>query len=294
MNVMENIYITEAQTDYELIDSGEGFKLERFSDVRISRPDPQALWKKSQPELEWKNISASFEQTAGRGKWHHNKPFPEPWQISLNDINFILKPSVFKHVGVFPEQTVHSKWLSEKITTEINSGRKISVLNLFGYTGGLSLACAKVGANVCHVDSAQFAVDSAVANRDASGLRDAPIRFIVEDVRKFVEREIRRGNTYDVICMDPPVYGKGTKDEVWKIEEDLIPLLSKIKKLISNEPLAIILNGYASSYSHITYAQMLLVAVGDMKGTMVSGELAIKESMAGRLLPAGIFARYEF
>lgn len=298
---MENIFVTEKFDDYELLDSGEGQKLERFGSARISRPDPQALWKKSLPESEWKNSDAHFEQTEGRGKWRHNKPFPEPWQIEVGGINFILKPSVFKHIGIFPEQSVHWEWLREKIqtrhelrigTNDTNEKKKISVLNLFGYTGGASLSSAKAGAEVVHVDASQFAVDCATANRDASGLSEAPIRFILEDVRKFVEREIRRGSKYDIICMDPPVYGKGTKDEVWKLEEDLVPLLSKIKKLLSDKPLAIILNGYASGYSHVTYAQMLSDITKDLDGQVTSGELAIKQSNSNRLLPAGIFARW--
>ena len=290
---MENIYVTEASKDYELIDSGDGRKLERFGEVVISRPDPQVLWQKSQSESVWKDNSAVFDQSTGRGRWKHTKPFPEPWQVSLSGINFILKPSIFKHIGIFPEQSFHWDWLSKKIESRVLSGQKVSVLNLFSYTGGLSLACAKVGATVCHVDASQFATDSAIINRDASGLSDAPIRFIVEDVRKFVEREIRRGNKYDVICMDPPVYGKGTKDEIWKIEEDIVPLLEKIKKIISEIPLAIILNGYASNYSHITYAQILSGVTKDLNGKIISGDLAIKESKEGRLLPAGIFARWE-
>ncbi len=306
---MENIFIAEKFADYELLDSGEGGKLERFGVVKISRPDPQALWQKSLPETEWKNVDAHFEQTEGRGKWHHNKPFPEPWQISLGGINFILKPSVFKHIGVFPEQSVHWQWLTDKIKYEYtnnanlrmatNEEGKISVLNLFGYTGGASLACAKAGISamvdiqIVHVDASQFAVDCAVANRDASGLSDAPIRFIVEDVRKFVEREIRRGNKYDIICIDAPVYGKGAKDEVWKLEEDLVPLLANIKKLLSDLPLAVLLNGYASGYSHVTYAQMLSDITKDLSGKITSGELAISQSNSDRLLPAGIFARFE-
>lgn len=292
IRAMDTIYIIKESKDYELLDSGEGYKLERFGDVRISRPDPQALWKKEFPETEWKNVLASFNQHLGKGKWKNTEPFPLDWKVTLEGITFLLKPAIFKHVGVFPEQAFHWKWLGDKIKKEVEKGQKIKVLNLFGYTGGSSLACSLAGAEVCHVDSSEFAVDLAMKNRDASGLKDKPIRFIVEDVRKFVEREIRRGNTYDVIIMDPPVYGKGTKKEVWNLETDLPPFLSNVKKLLSKNPLALLINGYSSLYSHITYAQMLSDMTKDFNGEVISGELAI-ESKSGRLLPAGIFARFE-
>lgn len=292
IRAMNTIYTIKNLKDYELIDSGEGYKLERFGDVVISRPDPQALWKKELSESEWKKVLASFNQVSGKGKWKNNEPFPTDWKVTLEDITFLLKPAIFKHVGVFPEQSVHWKWLGDKIKSEVESGKKIKVLNLFGYTGGSSLACSLAGAEVCHVDSSEFAVDLAMKNRDESGLKEKPIRFIVEDVRKFVERELRRGNTYDVIIMDPPVYGKGVKNEVWNLEADFPPFLSKVKKLLSDNPLAVLINGYSSLYSHITYSQMLSDVTKDFDGTITSGELAL-ESKSGRLLPAGIFARFE-
>lgn len=289
---MNTIYTTKGGEGYELLDSGEGYKLERFGDVRISRPDPQALWKKELPEAEWKKVLAIFDQHIGKGKWKNNEPFPVDWKVTLEDINFLLKPAIFKHVGVFPEQAIQWRWLKEVVKNEVGKGNKVKVLNLFGYTGGSTLACALEGAEVCHVDSSEFAVDLAMKNRDASGLKDKPIRFIVEDVRKFVEREIRRGNIYDIIIMDPPVYGKGVKKEVWNLETDFPPFLKNIKKLLSKKPLAILLNGYASGYSHITYAQILSDITNNLEGKVVSGELAL-ETKSGRLLPAGIFARFE-
>jgi len=291
---MNEILITKKSADYELLDSGDLRKLERFGDFVLSRPDPQALWRKSLPESAWQNADATFVQTAGRGKWKNKKTFPEPWQVSLGGVNFILKPSVFKHVGVFPEQSANWRWLAEKISSRVSSGRQVSVLNLFGYTGGATVSAGKAGASVCHVDSSQFAVDCAVANRDASGLASAPIRFIVDDVKKFVEREIRRGQKYDCIVLDPPVYGKGTKKEVWNLETNLAPLLSQLPKLLSDKPLAILLSGYASGYSHISYAQILSDITKDLGGKIFSGELAIQESETERLLPAGIFACCEF
>ena len=235
---MQNILITEKSTDYELVDSGDGEKLERYG----------------------------------------------------NGLTFQLQRLPSKHRGLFPEQGVQWKWLEDKISS---SNRKISVLNLFGYTGGASLACAKAGADVCHVDSSEFAVDLAHTNMKLSLLSDKKIRFIVDDVRKFVEREIKRGNKYDVILMDPPVYGKGAKGEVWKIEEDLMPLLSRLRNILSESPLAIVLNGYASGYSSITYAQMLEEVAKNLRGKISHGELVIKESSGTRVLTCGIYARFE-
>jgi 23S rRNA (cytosine1962-C5)-methyltransferase len=213
----------------------------------------------------------------------------------LEGLTFLLRPSVFKHIGIFPEQSVNWRWFSEKIQSRIANGQPVSVLNLFGYTGGMTLACAKAGASVCHIDASQFAVDSATANRDASALQDAPIRFIVDDVKKFVEREIRRGQKYDCIVLDPPVYGKGIKNEVWNLESDLVPLLSQLPKLLSDKPLAILLSGYASGYSHIAYEQLLQDNFSNISGAKFSsGELGILQSDSERLLPAGIFARCEF
>ncbi len=312
--------ITEKSKDYELLDSGDGQKLERYGSIILSRPDPQALWPKSLPETEWKKADAVFTRTSTSGKW--NKPkdsFQSParqnhsggWRISLEGLTFNLELLPSKHLGLFPEQSAQWKWLSEKILPRVTLGSvsvvsprrglgEVKTLSLFGYTGGASLTCAKVGASVCHVDSSEFAVNLANKNMKSSGLSDKSVRFIVDDVRKFVEREIKRGNKYDIILMDPPVYGKGPKGESWKIEDDLMPLLSRIKNIISDSPVAIVLNGYASGYSATTYAQMLQsvfqqVQQGEslLKGKITHGELTIKESSTGRLLPCGIFARWE-
>lgn len=293
---MNNILVVEKSEDYELLDSGEGEKLERYGKVVLARPDPQALWPKSISEKEWSKADAIFTRSGPTGKWKINKEIPEPWAVSLEGLSFSLKLLPSKHLGLFPEQSAQWKWLSEKIIASSairRGGGKISVLNLFAYTGGASLACAKAGASVCHVDASKFVVDAANQNLKNSGLGDKPVRFIVDDVRKFVEREIKRGNKYDVILMDPPVYGKGAKGESWKIETDLMPFLSRVKNILSETPFAIVLNGYASGYSAVTYAQMLSVITGDLKGRVSSGELAIKESSGGRLLTCGIFARWE-
>lgn len=287
---MDKILITEKSDGYELLDSGSGEKLERYGNIILSRPDPQALWPKLLPKSEWDRAHAVFTRAETSGKWEILKKIKEPWQVSLQGLTFSLKLLPSKHVGVFPEQSEQWRWLSEKIN---KAGKKVSVLNLFGYTGGASMVCAKAGAEVCHVDASKFAVDFAHKNLELSGLSDKSVRFIVDDARKFVEREIKRGNKYDVILMDPPVYGKGAKGEIWKIEEDLMPLLSRVKNIISSEPLAIMINGYSSGYSGITYAQMLKSTIENLKGKISGGELAIKESSGSRLLPCGIFARWE-
>src|SRR3989338_6169239 len=287
---MQNILITEKSTDYELVDSGDGEKLERYGNVIFSRPDPQVLWSKKFTEAEWNKALAVFTRAGTSGKWKISSETKQPWNVSLNGLTFQLQLLPSKHLGLFPEQGVQWKWLGDKISA---SNRKISVLNLFGYTGGASLACAKAGADVCHVDSSEFAVDLAHTNMKLSGLSDKKIRFIVDDVRKFVEREIKRGNKYDVILMDPPVYGKGPKGEAWNIKTDLQPLLLRLKSLLSPNPIAVVLNGYASGYSHITYAQLLESFAKNYNSKITSGELAIKETSGGRLLPCGIFARLE-
>ena len=289
---MSDILTTEKSKDYELVDSGLGEKLERYGDVVLSRPDPQAIWSKSLSESEWNKANAVFNRAGTAGKWRVSEKVKKNWNVTLDDLTFQLQLLPSKHVGLFPEQSAQWKWLGEKIEARIKKQEKIKVLNLFGYTGGASLACAKAGAEVCHVDSSEFAVDLANINMKLSGLVDKKIRFIVDDVRKFVEREIKRGNKYDVIILDPPVYGKGAKGEVWKIEEDLFLLLSRIKSVLSDDPVAIVLNGYASGFSSTTYRH-LLESTLELKGKYSNGELAIKETSAGRLLSCGIFARWE-
>ena len=299
------ILVTEKSIDYELVDSGGGEKLERYGIYFLRRPDPQAIWQKTLDESEWQRASAVFTRTSTTGKWvvaassQQLVARENTWKVSLQDFSFTLKLLPSKHLGVFPEQSVNWKWLEEKIQHDTNiriktnDTNKIQVLNLFAHTGGATMACARAGASVCHVDASQFAVDFAHDNLKNSGLGEKPVRFIVDDVRKFVEREIKRGKKYDIILLDPPVYGKGSKGEVWKIEEDLLPLLTRLKSVLSDSPVAIILNGYASEYSSTTYAQILSSITGDLKGNISNGELAIRESSAGRLLPCGIFARWE-
>lgn len=277
--------ITKPQKDYELLDSGEGFKLERFGTVVLSRPDPQALWTKSLPQSVWNEAHAHF----GKG-WSKKKTVPASWNIDMDGNIFRIKLSTFKHVGIFPEQFENWQWIHKKIS---ESNRKISVLNLFGYTGGATLAALRAGAEVCHVDGSKVSLSSAKENVEISGLAGKHVRWILDDVMTFLQREVKRGHTYDAIIMDPPAFGRGPDGEVWKIEEHFPQLMELTRKLLSEQPLFVLVNGYASGYSAIAYENALRGALSDIQGTCESGEVAILESKeGGRLLPAGIFARW--
>lgn len=286
-----DILVTKKTKDYELIDSGDGEKLERYNDRILIRPDTQAIWEKKKSQTEWVKVDAEYSHGLKSGKWKIKTGMEKDWVISLNDVFFNLSFLPSKHIGVFPEQSMQWSWIEEKIKTRVSSGKKVSVLNLFGHTGGASLISAKAGAEVVHLDASKFAVDLAQKNLKASNLGNKIVRFIVDDARKFVEREIKRGNTYDIVLMDPPVYGKGTKKEVWKIDEDLPKLLSRVQKIISPDPLAMVLNGYASVYSAQSYKNLLENITKEIGGNVTCGELSIEES-SGRLLPCGIFARW--
>jgi 23S rRNA (cytosine1962-C5)-methyltransferase len=310
------ILVTEAEKDYELLDSGQGQKLERYGSVVLSRPDPQALWKKSLPESEWKKAEAHFipaDEKNKKANWKINADVPKQWDITFGDLKFKIKPSPFKHTGLFPEQRENWKWVTSQIPPSkgVPEGRgmshpsaledsshslqrenKIRVLNLFGYTGGATLAAANAGADVVHVDGSKVAITWAKENAELSGLKDKPIRWILDDALAFVDREVRRSNTYDGIIMDPPSFGRGPNGEIWKIEEKLLPLLDACKKLLTPSPLFILMNGYASGYSALSYQHALAELMKDTHGTIEAGELSIRESASTRLLPAGIFARW--
>lgn len=282
--------ITETlpERDYELIDSGEGEKLERFGKYVTARPDPQALWPKRNPSA-WKKADAYFGGE-GKGEWRIPHRIDERWEANIGGLSFWIRPSTFKHVGVFPEHEPSWRWMQEKI---LGAG-KCKILNLFGYTGGATLACAKAGAEVVHIDGSKVAIKSARDNAELSGLATKPIRWILEDAVAFVEREKRRGNAYDGIIMDPPAFGHGPTGEIWKIEEDLIPLVKDCVSILSDNPLFFLMNGYASGYSALAYKQILESCLS-REGCIEMGELTIRESGDfPRNLPAGIFARCTF
>lgn len=282
------VEITKPQTDYCLLDSGNGEKLERYGSVVLSRPDPQALWNKSNPQL-WKTANAVFSRENEKAGWKILSAIPDKWLISFGGINCWIKPTSFKHTGLFPEQLPNWQWLSEMIK---KSKEPVSVLNLFGYTGGASVISAQAGAEVCHVDGSKTSVTWARENAEASGLAEAPIRWIVDDVKAFVRREIKRGKKYDVIIMDPPAFGRGPDGETWNIEDDFLDLLSLCKQVLTPKPLAILINGYASGYSATAYRNNLSDMMADFKGEVSVGELNIETEGNGRLLPAGIFSRW--
>lgn len=278
--------------EYELIDSGNGRKLERFGNVILSRPDPQALWNTFLPESRWSEADAYFVRKGTSTEWKlNNKNMPSEWTVTFGDVSLWVKPTSFKHTGVFPEQFSNWKWMSDVI--EHSTIQDIKVLNLFGYTGGATLACAQKGAHVTHVDGSKTSVGWAKDNAELSGLKDAPIRYLIDDARAFVAREIRRGNTYHGIIMDPPSFGYGSKDEVWKIEEHLKELMELVSKVLDKDALFVVLNGYASGFSALSYMNMLSSVVDGKGGTIECGELALEATSNKRLLPAGIFARWK-
>jgi 23S rRNA (cytosine1962-C5)-methyltransferase len=280
---------TQPSSDYELLDSGEGEKLERYGTVIVSRPDPQALWNKKLHQTEWNKAQAVFSRDNKNSGWEFKGKVPERWQIEFAGLHLWIKPTSFKHTGIFPEQKSNWEWFDNLIK---KSDRAISVLNLFGYTGGATLAAAKAGAEVCHVDGSKVAITWAKDNAEISGLKDKPIRWILDDAAKFVEREIKRGRTYDGIILDPPAFGHGPKGEMWKIEDDFLPFLKTCFQVLSDQPLFFLINGYASGYSAIAYQNNLEYLVEKFGGSVEMGELTIAEKGSARLLPAGIFARW--
>ena len=232
--------IANGWKDYEILDMADGEKLERWGNIILVRPDPQIIWKEKKFPNKWKNINARYNRSkTGGGNWEYTSNLPKAWQIKYKDLVFNIKPMGFKHTGLFPEQAVNWDWMMDKIKTE---KREIKVLNLFAYTGGATVACLSAGASVCHVDSSKGMTLWAKENVASSGLEKAGVRYIVDDVLKFVNREIRRGNKYDAIIMDPPSYGRGANGEVWKFEENIDELITQCSKVLSDNPLFFLVN----------------------------------------------------
>lgn len=283
---MERLILTTRPAEqYELLDSGREEKLERYGDIVLARPDPQALWEKRLGQGEWLKAQGRFERTGKEGIWHE-RDLPKVWQIQFGGFTFNIRPTSFKHTGLFPEQLSNWEWIKENI-----SGSP-KVLNLFAYTGGATLAAAATGAEVTHVDSSKTAVAWARENAALSGLAEKPIRWIVEDVLVFVKREIKRGSKYDAIIMDPPAFGHGPKKELWKIEEDLLELFQLCEQLLSEKPLFVLVSGYAAGYSPLALAYNLEGFEKKFGGNVECGDLTIEEKGSGRLLPCGIFGRW--
>lgn len=286
---MSDTLITRPCADYELLDSGAGEKLERYGQYVLRRPDPQALWRPRLNEKEWEKADAIFARAGKSAQWKIRPNVPERWEAQIGGIKFLIRPTAFKHTGVFPEQAANWEW-----TRAMIKGRgQAEVLNLFGYTGGASLAAAQAGARVCHVDGSKTAIGWARDNAQLNGLSQAPIRWILEDAVKFVEREIKREHKYDGVILDPPAFGHGPGGEMWLIEKDFLRLVDLCEKVLSAEPSFVLINGYASGYSAIAYENNLLRLKEKFGGQIERGELTIAESGdSGRLLPCGIFARW--
>jgi len=281
--------LSDKWEDYELIDAADGSKLERWGEVLLNRPDPQIIWKEKSAPESWKNSHAKYHRSkSGGGEWSFNADLPESWKIRYKHLSFNVKPMGFKHTGLFPEQAVNWDFIHDCIKSRKSP---VSVLNLFAYTGGATVAAAAAGASVVHVDAAKGMVQWAKENAALSGLKDAPIRYIVDDCLKFVEREIRRGHKYDAIIMDPPSYGRGPKGEIWKFEDELYGLLSKCSMLLSDDPLFVIVNSYTTGISHTVVANVLKMTVKH-EGTITSDEIGLPIKSSGMVLPCGATTRW--
>ena len=288
------IEITKPGKDYELIDSGNGKKLERYGSYTLARPDPQALWLPKLSESIWNKADAVFIRKGKITDWKKKKDLPENWKINFGGLVMEIQTTTFKHTGLFPEQLSNWIWMEEKIAQHKarNTKHKVKILNLFGYTGGATLVCAKAGSEVVHLDGSKLSIAWARRNQGESGLYDKPIRWILDDAVAFLKREVKRGNKYDGVIMDPPAFGHGPKGEVWKIEENFTELMELSRKVLSEDPIFFLINGYASGFSSIAYENNLKDIMKKYKGTIEIGELAIGENKTGRLLPSGIFARW--
>ncbi len=286
-----DILITEGWEDYELVDSGDGRRLERFGKYLLDRPDPQIIWRKSLPEEKWERADARFERLENdRGEWIQKVSIPESWVINYNNLKLVAKLSPFKHTGIFPEQSINWDFISQKIK---ESERPINVLNLFGYTGIASLVTAEAGASVTHLDASRPAMGWFRENQEASGLMEKPIRLILDDALIFTEREAKRGVKYDAIIMDPPVYGHDPKGKSWDFNRDFPQLMENCRAILSDNPLFVLVNTYAISSSAITLGNVMQDYLKDLGGTIEEGELALKEKSAGRLLSTGIYAKWQ-
>lgn len=278
--------------DYELIDTSSGERLERWGDKILIRPDPQIIWDTERKNPLWKKADAKYHRSnTGGGTWQEYNKLPQIWKIKYNKITFQIKPMGFKHTGVFPEQAVNWDFVSENIR---NAKRKVKILNLFAYTGGATLACLEAGAEVCHVDASKGMVQCAKENASASNLSDKPVRWIVDDCIKFVQREQRRGNKYDGIIMDPPSYGRGPNGEVWKLEEQLSSLIQLCTPLLTDNALFFILNSYTTGLPPSVMEYLLGVLIKNKRGgSLSSSEIGLPVTQTGLILPCGSTAIWQ-
>lgn len=284
-------FLTPKQKDYELLDAGDGMKLERFGTFLLARPDPQALFPKTLPEASWNAADARFLRKGAHTEWIVKKNLPKSWPISYGGLTISIQPTSFKHVGLFPEQLSNWVWMDKQIK---KSGRKnIKVLNLFGYTGGASLVCAKAGGEVTHIDGSKATYVWGKKNQELSGLKNKEMKWLIDDTMSFLKKEIKRKRTYDVIIMDPPSFGHGPNGELWKIEEHFSLLIELCKKVLSDDPLFFVINGYGAGFSPVTYKNNLLFLEEKYKGTFEYGELLLELSAdTDKKLSAGFVVRW--
>ncbi|MCM3698012.1 class I SAM-dependent methyltransferase [Paenibacillus macerans] len=286
------MYVADDWKDYEVMDTGNGEKLERWGDVILRRPDPQIIWPIESEDKRWRDVHGHYHRSSsGGGQWEMKKQIPDRWTVSYDRLKFYIRPTNFKHTGLFPEQAANWRWMMDKIAA---AGRPISVLNLFAYTGGATVAAASAGASVVHVDAAKGMVQWAKENLALSGLGDRPVRFMTDDVFKFVQREQRRGNRYDAIIMDPPSYGRGPGGEMWKLEQSLYPFVESCLSILSDTPLFFLINSYTTGISPTVLYNMLSMTVKRRFGERISaGELGLPITASGLHLPCGILGRWE-
>lgn len=292
------MWLADQWNDYEVIDCSKGEKLERWGDYLLVRPDPQVIWDTPKKEKGWRKMNGHYHRSSkGGGEWEFFQ-LPKEWTIQYSlpinkKLTFHLKPFSFKHTGLFPEQAANWNWFSQLIADAVSKGRQVKVLNLFAYTGGATLAAAAAGASVTHVDASKGMVTWAKENAISSGLKDAPIRWLVDDCVKFVEREIRRGNHYDAIIMDPPSYGRGPKGEIWKIEESVYPLIQLCSQILTDNPLFFLINSYTTGLQPAVLSYMISTVLGTANGTVIASEIGLPVSSNGLVLPCGSSGRYE-
>ena len=293
------MWLADQWKDYEVIDCSKGEKLERWGDYLLVRPDPQVIWDTPKKEKGWRKMNGHYHRSSkGGGEWEFFQ-LPKEWTIQYSlpinkKLTFHLKPFSFKHTGLFPEQAANWNWFSQLIADAVSKGRQVKVLNLFAYTGGATLAAAAAGASVTHVDASKGMVTWAKENAISSGLKDAPIRWLVDDCVKFVEREIRRGNHYDAIIMDPPSYGRGPKGEIWKIEESVYPLIQLCSQILTDNPLFFLINSYTTGLQPAVLSYMISTVLGTANGTVTASEIGLPVSSNGLVLPCGASVLYKF
>jgi 23S rRNA (cytosine1962-C5)-methyltransferase len=297
------LIVADRWREYQLLECGDGLKQERWGEFTLVRPDPQIIWPRHGREKNaatgprgWENWDGFYHRSeSGGGKWEFRRPLPESWKIRYDalGLTFKIHPTSFKHTGLFPEQAVNWEWFSAKIAAAKKAGREPAVLNLFGYTGAASVAAAQAGASVCHVDAAEGMVKWCRENAALSGLAEAPIRYIVDDCLKFARRELKRGRKYDAIIMDPPTYGRGSTGEMWRLEDHLWDLLVECRALLSERPLFFLINAYTARLSPTVVANLLAELLHAHGGTITAGEVGLPIQRDGKVLPCGIYGRWE-